>query len=188
LKYANNCAIICVIYYLITHMNDFFDAYGPAFLGQQLLRLNEVIDRGGARVLAQIPSHFPAQVASLLVLLEHKGPCNTTNLAREVGVSHQLISQRLRILQKQALITRVVDTSDMRRTLIRLTAKGRSAANEVEAACKAGEAAYRVLFEETGVDLFACVIKVRKALEERSLDLRIRDLSAVDPAAVKGGG
>ena len=103
-------------------------------------------------------------------------------------MSHQLISQRLAILQKQALITRAADVNDMRCTLIRLTAKGRKAASEVEEACKAGEAAYQVLFDETRVDLFACVIKVRKALEERSLDLRIRDLSAAKPAAVKGGG
>jgi len=66
-------------------MNNFFDDYGPAFLGQQLLRLNEIIDRGGARVLSQSPSRLPAQVASLLVLLEHKGFCSTSTLAKEVG-------------------------------------------------------------------------------------------------------
>ncbi len=129
------------------------------------------------QVIAQTPSALPAQVSSLVVLLKHRGPSTTAVLAREIGVSHQLIGQRLATLEKRRLITRIPDVSDLRRMLIRLTAKGRRAADDVEAVCELGDAAYRALFEETGVDLFACVIKIRKALEERSLDSRIRDIT-----------
>ena len=164
-------------------MSDFFEEYGPSFLGLQLLRLYTAIDQGGTEAIKS--TGLPARVASLLVFLKHHGPSSISDLAKAVSASHQLVSQRIEILHQDAHIGKVPDPDDHRRMLIKLTAKGRKAAEAVEDACAAGDAAYRQLFKEIGADVFASVVTACHALEERSLELRIRDVVEKNAKAAK---
>lgn len=159
-------------------MSGFFETYGASFLGLQVLRLYNEIDRGGSRALAAKSLDFPSRVASTLIYLKHCGPSSLVQLAKSISVSHQLISQRIDILDDAGLIKKRVDPEDNRRVLIELNGKGRKAAAKVEAACRLGEEAYRRLFEEIDADLFAIVVKACRALEDRSLDIRIREVAA----------
>ncbi len=156
-------------------MTKFFEDYGPSFLGLQILRLYNEIDRGGTIALAS-SSGLPSRVASLLVYLKNNGPSNISDLAAAISTSHQLVSQRIEVLNEERLVAKLIDPDDQRRTLIKLNANGQRVASELEEICQVGEAAYKQLFEEIGSDVFESVVKACHALEERSLDLRIRDV------------
>ncbi len=159
-------------------MKDFFDTFGPSFLGLQILRLFSEIDKGGSKALAALPSKLPSRVASLLIYLKHCGPASSSELAKALSVSHQLASQRIDTLIKQSLVEKVSDPNDQRRNLIKLNAAGLNAADEVESLCELADQAYLALFEEIDVDLFSVVIKARQALQDRPIELRIRDIAA----------
>ncbi len=158
-------------------MADFFDSYGPAFLGLQLLRLYDKVDQAGDQALQLTSIELPSRVASSLIYLKHHGPTSVANLARALAASHQLVSQRVAILIENDLITKAADKSDRRRTLLRLSAKGRRLANSVDELCQSGNDVYRSIFEEIGVDVNKCVIEMRKALERRSLGPSVADLA-----------
>ncbi len=98
-------------------MRDFFDDYGPSFLGLQILRLYREIDQGGTKALATTSSKLPSRVASLLVFLKHHGQSSVSDLAMALGASHQLVSQRLVVLNRKTLIDKVSDLEDKRRSL-----------------------------------------------------------------------
>ena len=156
-------------------MAQFFDAYGPAFLGLQLHKLLSEIDRSGTEALSKTSARVPSRLSSSLVYLKHCGPCSITELAQSLSMSHQLIGQRLELLRKHKLIKERVDPNDGRKSLIQLSALGVKAANEIESVGKIAAKVYVQLFDEIGIDVFDGVVKLRRALNDRSLDLRIRE-------------
>lgn len=71
--------------------------------------------------------------AAVLARLEREGPQATGQLARAECVRPQSMSQTLAELEAEGLVGRRPDRSDMRRTLIELTAKGAEAIREERA-------------------------------------------------------
>jgi DNA-binding MarR family transcriptional regulator len=164
-----------IVFLDFTEMADFFDSYGPAFLGLQLLRLYEQVDRAGDLALEVSSVDVPSRIASSLVYLKHHGPTSVAELARALGTSHQLASQRVATLVENNLITKVADRNDRRSTLLRLSAKGRRLAAKVDELCQSGNDEYRSIFDEIGVDVNKCVIELRKVLERQSFGRSVAD-------------
>ena len=117
------------------------------FLAFQVLRLYNELDESGTRALATTSYNLPSRVTSIMVYLKHQGPSSITSLASAIGVSHQLLSQRMNFLYDESLVRKSEDPADRRRTLNQLTAEGYVAAAEIEDVCKAGDEAFQVLFE-----------------------------------------
>jgi DNA-binding MarR family transcriptional regulator len=155
------------------NLMDFLDDFGPAVLGPQLLRLlNKIID-DSTIALATNGQDFPSHLSSTLLVLNKRGACGKTDIAKELAVSHQLTTYRIGNLKKLELIQEKRDPVDGRRTVIALTSKGRKQTKKLIRLSKHIESAYCELFEELGVDLFDVVIRARKALEIKPLDERI---------------
>lgn len=155
---------------------DFVDSLGPAFLGLQLYRLLRVIDEQGTQALSRAPTPLPSRVASTLMVLIRCGPSSLTQIGRRLGMPHQLVAQRTKLLQEAGLIRYVPDPSDGRRTFMHLTPEGNKAAQKLQETVAATEKVYADVFGEIGIDLFEGLVAFRRALEVASIGLRIEDL------------
>ncbi len=151
---------------------DFLDSLGPAFLGLQLYRLLGVIDGQGNEVLKQSDFPYPSRIASTYVVLMRDGPSSLTQIGKRLGMPHQLVAQRAKLMQTEGLVEYVPDPTDGRRTFLQLTAKGKAEAKKLTATFEQVSAVYEDVFEEIGVDLFDAMLKFRSALERASIAQR----------------
>lgn len=165
-------------------MTDFFDDYGPSFLGLQLYKLLNEIDRGGTASLANTADALPSKLSSTLIYLHHCGPCPVSELSAQLRMSHQLVGQRLNGLRKRRMIEETDDPDDGRKKLIGLNKAGKKAAKELEAVAAIAETVYQELFKEIGIDVFEGVTRARRALEIYPLHARI--LHAQQPRTKRG--
>lgn len=149
------------------------DELGPAFLGLQLFQLLSIIDHQGRELLDESGIDVPARTGSTIIYLRRHGPASKTDLARFLGMSHQLVGYRLKDLHSLGLLRETADPDDRRRTRIALSKKGREVAGQVERVLRKTENAFRTVFEEIGVELFDVLIAAKTALDERSLLQRI---------------
>lgn len=148
------------------------DIAGVAFLGRLSERLSALIETQTLAVFERMGIVIPVRSCSLMVTLSRLEPAAAADLARELGQAHQLVLQKLPKLVRLSLISREQDRLDARRTLFRITGKGRDQL-ETFARCKdliAG--AYEELFAETG-NVHELIVRALDALEKRPLADRL---------------
>ena len=114
----------------------------------------------------------------MLYLSERDGAA-AADVARALGLPHQLATQRLDGLVALGLVERVADPDDRRRKFLRLTDKGRGQARRLRAALDDAAAAFRGLFQEIGADAYHVARDVSAALVRAPLAARIE--AAKDP-------
>ncbi len=117
---------------------------------------------------------LPAYATSLVQTLYHGGPQSVSALADELGLSHQLASQRLKWLGNEGLVEIGDDPDDRRRRQVRLTEAGRHEAQKLQTFLPLLERAYSHLFDEIGMDLHRGLVDGRVALSTNSLLARIQ--------------
>lgn len=117
---------------------------------------------------------LPAYTTSLVQTLHHAGPQSVAALAEELGLSHQLASQRLKWLVNEGLVAIGDDPDDGRRRQVRLTAAGKLEADKLQTFLPLLEQAYSHVFDEIGVDLHHGLIAARTALKTSPLLDRMR--------------
>jgi DNA-binding MarR family transcriptional regulator len=84
-----------------------------------------------ARVLRQKgPGRMPPAAASMHATIVREGPISLGDLAAKEGVSPSTVTKIVNKLESQGLIDRVIDPSDRRVHLVRLSTRGR---REIEA-------------------------------------------------------
>ncbi len=64
---------------------------------------------------------FPVAVSSTLMYMSQKPNVSTTQVATALDITHQLVSQRIKILLKLGLIEGNTDEKDKRKTFYSLT-------------------------------------------------------------------
>ncbi len=145
------------------------DELGPTFVGLQLMQLSDIIDFQGNEAFKAAGLGMPSRSTSTLLFIRNNAPVSITDIASFFGISHQLASQRLKSLKTHKLVTAKCDPNDSRRTLLSLTASGRTVSRQVEALCHDLEQVIRGLFEEIDVDLFDALIRAKSALARSGL-------------------
>jgi DNA-binding MarR family transcriptional regulator len=158
----------------ISDLNS-IDELGPAFVGLQLFQLLGIIDFQGNELFARRGITIPSRSGSTILYLHRHKSTTVTGLARYLGMSHQLVSHRIKDLKTTGLITEKQDPADRRRTVIVLSAKGKKVAGQIALISSEIEKVYAELFEEVGIDLFDSLIKVKAALAEKGLSDRVAD-------------
>jgi DNA-binding MarR family transcriptional regulator len=162
-----------------SRLHTALDNYAPAFLGMFMSRLvDEVIDAGSATARA-MAIDLPPRSMSLVTLLFAQ-EMSVTELAAAVGQTHAAVIKNMKPLEARGLVVRRDDSTDARRRPYGLTSDGRALADELERLLHAGAAAFRELFDETGIDLYDAVLRTEKALAGRSLTQRMLDHAQQD--------
>lgn len=145
------------------------------FLGRAVERLSVLIAEQTKMVFDRMGVVIPVRSCSLMTVLATLGTASASDLARELGHSHQLVIQKIPKLVGLGLIEQQNDHNDARRRVFYLTDEGVAQLAKFEQCTALIRTAYDGLFAEVG-DVRQFVDQTADALNERSLDKRIHSL------------
>lgn len=146
---------------------------GAVFLGRAAERLSVLIIDQSQMVFDTMGVVIPVRSCSMMVVLASLGTATASDLARELGHSHQLVMQKIPKLVRLGLIVCRSDDEDARRRIFQLTDKGIEQLAKFEQCAKLIEDAYVELFAEVG-DVRQLVDRTVSALNETPLTKRIK--------------
>jgi DNA-binding MarR family transcriptional regulator len=142
------------------------------FLGRAVERLSILIAEQSQTVFDTMGIVIPVRSCSLMTVLATLGAASASDLARELGHSHQLVMQKIPKLSRLGLIEHHSDDDDARRKIYRLTDEGKRQLTKFEQCTLLIGEAYAGLFAEVG-DVRQLVDRTVSALNERPLGKRI---------------
>ena len=150
---------------------DFIRSHGNAGVGARMRRLSDRIDREAAAVYAHEGLHFEQRWMGILMLLDMRKQITVGELAQSLGITQPSVSQSLRSLQAQNMISEKPDPKDGRRRIQRLTRTGLVFVAKVQPIWAALMEAARDLDRE-GIDLLTPLDQVERSLDRKSLSER----------------
>ncbi|WP_130618047.1 MarR family winged helix-turn-helix transcriptional regulator [Dyella amyloliquefaciens] len=160
-------------------MNDFIHSQGLIFLPHVLRRLaNRFIDTCDD-IFPELGLLVPPRLVSSVHLLFERGPQSITDIAAAIGQSHPFVIKAVKQLKALGLVDTRSDPKDGRRTIVRLTSKGKSQAQRLLDVRPVFEAAYRRLMREADAEIFESLWRLEDALGKKDFSDRI--------AAERGG-
>ncbi|RJG56313.1 MarR family transcriptional regulator [Sphingobium terrigena] len=145
------------------------------FLGRAVERLSVLIADQTKMVFDGMGVVIPVRSCSLMIVLAKLGTASASDLARELGHSHQLVMQKIPKLVSLGLIEHQADQHDARRRIFHLTEEGMMQLAKFEQCTALIRTAYDGLFAEVG-DIRQFVDRTADALNEKPLDKRIHSL------------
>ncbi|MCK8455221.1 MarR family transcriptional regulator [Sphingomonas faeni] len=143
-----------------------------AFLGRTVERLSVLIAEQSKAVFDDRGIVIPVRSCSLMTVLAKLGAASASDLARELGHSHQLVMQKIPKLVSLGLIRDRPDDDDARRRLFQLTDKGTAQFAKFEQCTVLLRTAYARLFADVG-DVKNLVERTTAALDDTPLRDRV---------------
>ncbi|MBY6064116.1 MarR family winged helix-turn-helix transcriptional regulator [Pseudidiomarina sediminum] len=148
----------------------------PQF-GAILMRSAELIAIQGQQVFDALAIGLPANRISILLALYTQGPLSSTELAKHIGLSRQLIESRLKGSVKDGFFASQPDARDSRKRVYVITPQAMPEAEKIVAIMQDFEQVYATLWQEIGVDIEQALQAMEKGLAKRSLVHRLYDHS-----------
>lgn len=142
------------------------------FLGRSVERLSVLIAEQSKMVFDRMGVVIPVRSCSLITVLAKLGTASASDLARELGHSHQLVMQKIPKLVSLGLIEHRNDHNDARRRVFHLTGEGVAQLEKFEQCTTLIRTAYDGLFAEVG-DVKQFIDRTADALNRRPLDERM---------------
>lgn len=154
--------------------NDFTEYLNNsvAFTSKRLLDLFLLINEQADIVYKKIGIEFPVLVSSTVLFLSRNEKGTLTEISKGLGLSHQLVAQRIKILLKMELIEKRPLKSDKRKTNYELTEKGKKQSEILHLYCKGAEIAFNSLSQDVGVDLHTVIDNAIHSLIKKSFSER----------------
>ena len=154
---------------------DFFDSEvtRKAYLGKHAFDFMSMAARQATVIYVERGLIFPMEVSSTLQYLNRQGALSVADIARALDLPHQLATQRVEKLIKLSLVVRKPDPRDARRSMLKLTQKGRSQAKLLEKCMKDVAELYQELFDEINCDLSKILPTATNALRQHPLSDRL---------------
>lgn len=159
---------------------DFAQRKGARTFGTRLRRLSDGLDREVSRLYAEFGVSFEPRWYPVVALLAEKEPLGVMDMAGALGLSHPAVSQVVRQLSDEGLVTSTPDAADERRRLLTLTDKARERMTELEPLWSAIVLATEELVTEDVPGLLILIDELDRALEKKSLGDRVHEHLDVD--------
>lgn len=154
-------------------MNDFIHSQGLIFLPHILRRLaNRFIDTCDD-MFPELGLLVPPRLVSSVHLLFERGPQSVTDIAAAIGQSHPFVIKAVKQLKALGLVDTRSDPKDGRRTIVKLTPKGKTQAQRLLDVRPVFEAAYRRLMREADAEIFESLWRLEDALGKEDFSDRI---------------
>jgi len=154
-------------------MNDFIHSQGLIFLPHILRRLaNRFIDACDV-VFPDFGIAVPPRLVSTVHLLFERGPQSVMDIAAAIGQSHPFVIKAVKQLKALGLVDTRPDPKDGRRTIVKLTPKGKGQAQRLLDVRPVFEAAYVRLMSESDAKIFESLWRMESALGKAAFSNRI---------------
>lgn len=116
---------------------------------------------------------IPVITSSTVVFIFENKTVSLLDIARGLEITHQLASQRVKILLKLGIIQAFKDTNDKRKTNYQLTEFGIEQSKILSSYLEKASLVFSELNEELGCDFMELLFKVNKSFQVNSLESRI---------------
>ncbi len=155
---------------------DFFEQVGTMAIGSRLRRMSGVFTDEARQVFSLYgvgldPKWFPV----FYVLSRNEQGLSTTEIAEEIGHSHASVSQIVKAMCAESLLSTSRTAEDARVNLIRLSDAGRTLVPTVTEQCADVGEAIDELLAEAHSDLWHALADVEHLLEEKPLYQRVKE-------------
>lgn len=151
----------------------FYKNYGHSFLPKLAFDFVSMVEKQAGIVYQQMELIIPVITSSTLILIAEQGTASLLEIARGLGIPHQLAAQRVKALLKLQVIVADKDSADKRRTNYQLTTLGTQQHQILLTYLDHADKVFAALTEEFGVDLMEVLTAVNKSFVERPLANRI---------------
>ena len=160
----------------MNHFAEFLNN-NVAFTNKRFFDLFTLINEQADVVYKDLGIKFPVVASSTVLYLAKSKEGSLTEIAKGLGMSHQLISQRVKILLNLELIEKRPAPNDKRKTIYTFTEEGEKQSQLLLDYCEGAEKAFDNLSESVGVDLLKTMNKAIEALNETSFAERYANKS-----------
>ncbi|TPH13975.1 MarR family winged helix-turn-helix transcriptional regulator [Litorilituus lipolyticus] len=143
-----------------------------AFLAKSVFDLHCLIQNQSEELYVEKEMGFPVWASSALMFLASVKRASIMQISQALNLSHQLASQRIKIMLKLELVEGIKDDDDKRRTLYHLTSKGQEKSAVLDLYCKDAAQAFQDLSNEVGVDIQQVLNSAITALQAKSFNNR----------------
>ena len=158
-------------------MDDYIARQGPAFLAHLLRRLSDELIQGAALWYPAVGVTAPPRTISTLIALDDLGPLGVTELAALLRQSHPLVITWIRELTSLSFVAAKGDPRDRRRSVVRLTARGKAEVRRVREALVVMEQASMRLLDQGGKGVLASLWRMEGACRDVPFAERLQRLS-----------
>jgi ribosomal protein S18 acetylase RimI-like enzyme/DNA-binding HxlR family transcriptional regulator len=165
---------------LITHL-------GELALATRLHRLADLLQKDVTDIYAELGLDFLARWFPVLAGLRLHGSATVTNLADELGLSHQAVSKTVKLLIGKGLVSESADSSDSRKRRLSLTNQGTKLCSQLDGVWEEIRLANRDLLSGTDGDFLEELRGLEAALSHDSMAARVRrrlELAEIDPVQI----
>ncbi|KGO88197.1 MarR family transcriptional regulator [Flavobacterium rivuli WB 3.3-2 = DSM 21788] len=154
---------------------EFFDKIGKMAIGSRLRMLSEIVTEDASKIynLYGIDFH-PKWFPVYYVLAE--GKANTiTSIAKEIGHSHPSVSKIISEMVKAGLVLEKSETTDGRRNVVSLSAKGNEVTLKIQDQYTDLNSAIEDMLGQTTHNLWKALAEWEFLLEQKSLLKRVTE-------------
>lgn len=155
-------------------MADFFDQLGPAALGSRLRRLSEQMTSQATDVYALYHLPFEPRWFPVFYTVAQQPGRRVGEIAEQIGHTHAAVSQVVKELTKHNLVDVQRGESDLRHSVLTLTAKGQELWPSLQQQAADVQQAIAGLLAETRHNLWQAIGETEYALARTSLAARVK--------------
>lgn len=143
-----------------------------AFLAKTVFDLHSLIQIQSEALYTEKDLGFPVATSSTILLLSIVDKASIMDISQTLNLSHQLTSQRIKVMLNLELVKGIQDEKDKRRTLYKLTPKGREKSKMLQLYCADAEQAFKDLSNEVGADIQLILNSAIEALKRKPFGKR----------------
>jgi DNA-binding MarR family transcriptional regulator/GNAT superfamily N-acetyltransferase len=157
---------------LIMDSIDFLDELGELALGSRLKRLSDRLMADASQVYKSCGHDIQPKWFALLALLHKRDEVSIVEASKLLGLSQPAISQFVKEMIKEGLVTTAPSAKDSRRKFISLTKRGRLTIENMKLMWRAVDQAAKELCNEVSANFFDSIKQFEKRLGDCSLSQR----------------
>ena len=160
-------------------LGDHLSALGTLALSARMKRLSDMMVREAHVLYRELELGIEPNWYLVFLLLEEHKTLSVTEIATAIGWSHPSVVSLIREMQKAGFVAAEQDANDGRRTLLKLSARGRAQLKVARPVWDASRRGIEALLAESGVDLMRGLDALEAALRTRGYRQRTRDAMAL---------
>jgi len=145
------------------------------FFGIRLKKTGEMISSQISEILSDEKIEFEPRGIYLLIILKEKEQASIKEIAAILGMTHPAIVQMVNTLNNIGMITQSKSVDDKRKTLIKLTEKGKKELNRIKPVLNEIEYAVESIINKINMNLKYSLSKLSEAVKSKMLTMKVND-------------
>lgn len=152
---------------------EFLQDLGKVALGSRLRRLSDIFTVDAAQIYEIYGVDIQPKWFPVFYLLSQKGECSITEMSKNIGCSHPVVSQVVKEMGKAGLIETGKSSEDARVNVVKLSNSSKALLPKMETQLEDVSEAVESLFQLMQYDFWKALEEIEFLLEEKSFLARV---------------